>query len=404
MKIGLTHEGKWTMHQMKSITLLVTVGLALGLLACNIPALAPTVAPAAGPTAAPTPTSGEPQPTLAPAKSANELESQVESVYAQHSTSVVNITSRVITYDFFMQAIPQEGSGSGFIYDREGHIVTNYHVVENAESVSVALSGGDVYEATIVGIDPSNDLAALKIEAENLPDPIPFGNSDQLQVGQFVVAIGNPFGLERTLTLGVISSLGRVIQSPDGRFIGEAIQTDAPINPGNSGGPLLDLYGQVIGVNSQIISPSRASAGIGFAVSSNTVARVVPELISQGKYPHPGLGIQVLALSPDILRLLERAGVELATETGLLVTEVVPGGPADSAEIRSGNKAVEILNTRIPVGGDIITAVNGEPVTTFQELTVYLETKTRVGDTIELTLVRDGQQVSVEATLAERPQ
>ncbi len=384
------------MNKSRRITFMAAVGLSLALLSCGLPTLMPTVTP--------TPTATAPQPTSVPARPANELESQVEAVYAQHGTSVVNITSRVITYDFFMQAIPQEGSGSGFIYDTEGHIVTNYHVVENAESVSVALSGGDVYEATIVGADPSNDLAALKIEAENLPDPIPLGDSSQLQVGQFVVAIGNPFGLERTLTLGVISSLGRVIQSPDGRFIGEAIQTDAPINPGNSGGPLLDLNGQVIGVNSQIISPSRASAGIGFAISSNTVARVMPELIAKGKYPHPGLGVQLLALSPDIVRLFGKAGVELSTETGLLITEVVPGGPADSAGVRGGDKALRIRNMHMPVGGDIITAVNGEPVTTFQELTVYLETKTRVGDTVELTLIRDGQQVSVDVTLAERPQ
>jgi len=190
-------------------------------------------------------------------------------------------------YDFFFNPVPQEGTGSGFIYDDEGHIVTNYHVVENAEELSVTLADGKTYPAESVGVDPSTDLAVLRIDVDELPRPAPLGESDNLRVGQFVVAIGNPFGLERTLTVGVISSLGRVIESPDGRFIGEVIQTDAAINRGNSGGPLLDLEGRVIGVNSQIVSPSGANAGIGFSVPVNAVRRVVPELIAQGL---PGWG------------------------------------------------------------------------------------------------------------------
>jgi len=298
----------------------------------------------------------------------------------------------------------QEGSGSGFVYDAEGHVITNYHVVENAKELSVTLADGEVYPAVIVGVDSSNDLAVICVQADDLPQPVALGDSEDLRVGQFVVAIGNPFGLERTLTVGVISSLGRVIKSPDGRFIGEAIQTDAAINPGNSGGPLLDLAGRVIGVNTAILSPSRASAGIGFAVPVNTVRRVVPQLIAYGRYPHPWLGVQLLDLTPERARAFRQAGMEVPVEEGLLVIEVVPGGPADRAGIRGGDRIVRLGNARILLGGDIITAINGEPVPDFQELTVYLETQTRVGDTVEVALIRDGKEQNVQVTLGERPQ
>jgi len=195
---------------------------------------------------------------------------------------------RGYTYNVFRQVVPQEGSGSGFVYDTQGHIVINYHVVENAEEIPVTLAGGQMYEAEIVGTDPASDLAVIRIDAgEDLPEPLALGDSDDLRVGQFVLAIGNPFGLEQTLTTGVISALGRVIESSDGSFIGEAIQTDAAINPGNSGGPLLDLKGRVAGVNSQIVSPSGSSSGVGFAVSASTLQRVVPALTADGEYPHP---------------------------------------------------------------------------------------------------------------------
>jgi len=269
----------------------------------------PRATPAPTATTPPTPTTAPPQATpVALAQPANTLEAQVEAVYDEAAPAVVNIISRVIAYDFFMQPVPETGTGSGFVYDTEGHIITNYHVVAEAESVSVALASGKVYTATIVGTDPSNDLAVIRIETEELPDPIPLGDSNQLRVGQFVVALGNPFGLERTLTVGVISALSRVIQSPDGRFIGEAIQTDAAINPGNSGGPLLDLEGKVIGVNAQIISPAGTWAGIGFAVSSNTVHRVVPQLITQGHYPHPWLGVSLLPSTPRVRGSYGRPG------------------------------------------------------------------------------------------------
>jgi S1-C subfamily serine protease len=366
---------------------------------CALPSL---VFPTVEPLASATPTLARETPV--PAKPANELEAQVEAVYTEAAPSVVFITSRIITYDFFMQAVPQEGTGSGFVYDDQGHILTNYHVVENAESVSVTLASGETYTATVVGADPSTDLALLKIDAKNPPAPLPLGDSDRLRVGQFVVALGNPFGLERTLTVGVVSSLGRIIQSPDGRFIGEAIQTDAAINPGNSGGPLLDLEGQVIGVNAQIVSPSQASAGIGFAIPCNAVRRVVPQLISTGHYPHPWLGVNLLGLTPEWIEAFKQVGAPLGAESGLLVVEVVPGAPAAAAGIRAGDRLVNIGNAQIPVGGDIVTAIDGKAVSTVQDLTIYLDEERQVGDQVELTVVRDGQETTVAVTLAERPQ
>ena len=387
------------------ITILVAIVALVGAtLGCRLPgALLPTpVAPT--PTVVPTATAVPPQVPPTPEKAINALEAQVEAVYDLAGPAVVNVTSVAYAYDFFLNPIPQEGSGSGFVYDAEGHIVTNYHVVENAEELSVTLADGEVYPATIIGVDPSNDLAVVHIQANDLPQPVVLGDSEDLRVGQFVVAIGNPFGLERTLTVGVISSLERVIKSPDGRFIGEAIQTDAAINPGNSGGPLLDLAGRVIGVNTAILSPSRASAGIGFAVPVNTVRRVVPQLIAHGRYPHPWLGVQLLDLTPERAHAFRQAGMQVPVEEGLLVIEVVSGGPADRAGIRGGDRVVRVGNARILLGGDIITAINGEPVADFQELTVYLETQTRVGDTIEVTIIRDGEERNVQVTLGERPQ
>jgi S1-C subfamily serine protease len=344
-------------------------------------------------------------PPPATVEASNPLEAQVIAVYENVSPAVVNITNRGYVYDFFMQAVPQEGSGSGFVYDQEGHIVTNYHVIENAEELSVTLANGKVYDAKVIGVDPTNDLAVIGLDANvDLPAPIELGDSGNLRVGQFVVAIGNPFGLERTLTTGVISALGRVIQSPEGnRFIGEAIQTDASINPGNSGGPLLDLKGRVIGVNSQIISPSQASAGIGFAVSANTVRRVVPELIARGYYPHPWLGTSMLTLTSANVKVFRDGGMQVPVEAGLLVSEVTPGSPADKAGIRGGDRAVRVGRYQLLLGGDIITAINGKPVGDFQELTVYLETQTKVGDNVQVTIIREGQEQTLALTLGEQP-
>jgi S1-C subfamily serine protease len=290
----------------------------------------------------------------------------------------------------FGQAIPQEGSGSGFIYDTEGHIITNYHVIENAEELLVTISTGKVYTAEVVGADSLNDLAVIHIDAgADLPAPVMLGNSSTLDVGQFVLAIGNPFGLEQTLTTG---------------FIGEAIQTDAAINPGNSGGPLLDLDGRVVGVNSQIVSPSGASAGIGFAVSANTVRRVVVELIARGYYPHPWVGMDnMVALTPSIVDWFRKAGMDIPVDAGLMVLEVTRGGPADVAGIQGGTRMVRMGRYQVPVGGDIITAIDGQPVADLETWTIYLETQKAIGDTVQITILRDGQEQVIPVVLEEQP-
>jgi S1-C subfamily serine protease len=339
-------------------------------------------------------------------QAANELEAQNIAVYEDASPSVVNITNRSYVYYGFMGSVPEEGTGSGFVYDTQGHIVTNYHVIENAQELLVTLASGTVYSANVVGADPTNDLAVIQIDAgQDLPAALTMGDSNRLRVGQFVVAIGNPYGLQQTLTTGVVSALGRVIQSPqDNSFIGEAIQTDAAINPGNSGGPLLNLQGQVIGVNSQIISPSGASSGIGFAVSANTVHRVVPQLIANGYYAHPWLGTDMVSLTPAISRMLREAGADVSADSGLLVVQVSAGGPADRADIRGGSQWVRIGRSQVPVGGDIITAIDDQPTPDLQALTVYLETKTNVGDTVQVTILRDDQEQTVPVVVGEQPQ
>lgn len=342
---------------------------------------------------------------------ANDLEARVIDVYDAASPSVVNITNRSTVYDRFFGASPQEGTGSGFVYDDQGHIVTNYHVIEGADEILVTLADGQVYEAEVVGSDPTNDLSVLRVDPiggvnrVDLPPALALGDSSRLQVGQFVVAIGNPYGLQRTLTTGVVSALGRVIEgAEDNSFIGEAIQTDAAINPGNSGGPLLDLQGRVIGVNSQIISSSGSSAGIGFAVSSNTLARVVPELIANGYYAHPWLGIDPLDLSSSTVATLRRYGVEVGTDSGVLVLEATAGGPADQAGVRGGDQYLRLGRYRLPVGGDVIVAVNGEAIGGLQDLTVYLENNTAIGDTVQLTVLRDGREMTIPVAIGEEPQ
>ncbi len=334
---------------------------------------------------------------------ANTLEADVVETYEATRASVVNITSRSYTSGAFTQPMPQEGTGSGFVYDSTGHIITNYHVIENAEELVVTLADGRSFPANVVGADSSTDLAVLRIAADNLPQPMRLATEDALRVGQFVLAIGNPFGLDGTLTVGVISSLGRVIESPDGRFIGEAIQTDAAINPGNSGGPLLNLAGRVIGVNSQIISTSGTSSGIGFAVPVQTVQRVVSQLIDQGYVAHPWLGVRTLDLAAAQAQLLRNAGMNLPVDQGLLVVGVVAGSPAAASGIQGGSRVMQLGNLQIPIDGDVITAINGTLVTSLQDLTIYLEGKTQVGETVRLTLMRAGQTQTADLLLAARP-
>jgi S1-C subfamily serine protease len=338
----------------------------------------------------------------------DDLQAQVETVYQSVGNSVVNISVVNISYDFFMNPVPQEGAGSGFIYDDQGHIITNYHVVGTAESIQVIFADGTSVAAEVVGSDATYDLAVLKImdSVEDIPalSPVSLADSNQLDVGQFVVAIGSPFGLEQTATFGIISSLGRIIESPDGRYIGEAIQTDAAINPGNSGGPLLDLQGRVIGVNAQIVSPSQASAGIGFAIPVNIVKRVIPELIQYGRYRHSWMGIRYFpyGLSAQWAKQFESVGVDVP-DHGLLILNVESGSPADDSGLRGGDRMIRLQNVELPVGGDVIIAVDGEPMNKPQDLIAYLETETRVGDTIQVTIIRDGEELTLPLTLGERP-
>lgn len=340
---------------------------------------------------------------VAPYPPANPLESQVETVGREAGPSVLNITSTVVTQNFFNQPVPQQAVGSGFIYDRQGHVVTNYHVIEHANHVVVTLRSGRSYTAQVVGTDPSTDLAVLKIDASPLPPPLKLGNSSRVQVGQFVVALGNPFGLSHTLTFGVISAKGRIIKSPNGRFIGEAIQTDTPINPGNSGGPLITLGGEVIGVNSQIISPSHSSAGIGFAIPSNLVKKIVPQLIASGHAEHPYIGIQGIDLSPALAKVLQQIGVKLPVEEGIMIASVDSGSPAGRAGLRGATQAASIMGTEIPVGGDIIVAVNGQKMTSLQDLSAFLESQARVGENVTVTAYQNGAKREFSVTLGSRP-
>ncbi|MEJ2211567.1 MAG: trypsin-like peptidase domain-containing protein [Anaerolineae bacterium] len=392
--------------------------LVFSLLACSVPSgLSQLAGPSATPTPVPAATAAPPatvpaivatSPAAAAPPAADGMslvQEGVIDVYEQASQGVVNITNRSYAYDFFMRPVPQEGSGSGFVYDQQGHIITNYHVIEGAEELFVTLADETTVTAEVVGADPSNDLAVLQVDvpAEQL-QPLSLGESNSLRVGQFVVAIGSPFGFERTLTVGVVSALGRVIESPDESFIGEIIQTDAAINPGNSGGPLLDLDGRVIGVNTAIFSPSQASAGIGFAVPVDTVRRVAPSLIERGYFPHPWLGLRyVWNLTPDRGRVLEDLGMQVPVDEGMLIVEVYAGSPADSAGLRGGQERARIGSTILLVGGDILTAIDGQPIASDRDLSRYLDTETSVGQTVQVTIWRDGEEMTVPVTLDERP-
>ncbi len=331
----------------------------------------------------------------------NSYEEQIVALYQSASPAVVNITSVEYVYNRMLGQLPEEGVGSGFVYDTEGHIVTNYHVIENADELLVTLASGEEYQATVVGVDAVNDLAVLQIDAgDNLPTPLPLADSDTAQVGETVLAIGNPYGLNLTLTTGVVSALGRVIDSTvDGQFIAEAIQTDAAINPGNSGGPLLNMAGEVIGVNSQIISNSGSSAGVGFAISSNTVQLIVPELIANGVYLHPWLGVETMDLTAYSAAILEEAGVDVSVESGVVVIGVESGSPAQAAGLNTGTRRVRFGPYTLTLGGDIITAINDTPVESLQDLMVYLEMQASIGDTVQLTVLRDGETISVPVTL-----
>lgn len=319
-------------------------------------------------------------------------------IYQKASPSVVNVISIVITRDFFFNPIPREGSGSGSIIDTHGHILTNNHVIRDAQKLEVTLSDGSKWPAKLVGTDPDNDLAVIKIAApaEKLK-PLSLGDSSKLQVGQKVLAIGNPFGLGLTLTTGIVSSLDRTIRSEVGTMIEGLIQTDASINPGNSGGPLLNSDGEIIGINTAIISPTGGSVGIGFAIPANAAKHIVPELISKGYFPHPYIGAVVHTILAQFAKPLG-----LKVEKGAMVVEVTPGGPAEKAGLRGTKQQAQIGNFLHPVGGDIITRVDQHEVIGAEDLIKYVRER-KIGEKVTFQIVRDEKTLNLTITLQERP-
>jgi S1-C subfamily serine protease len=315
------------------------------------------------------------------------------SVYKKALPSVVNITSTTVAYDFFYGAVPQKGMGSGFVIDGEGHILTNYHVIEGARQVEVTTSDKSKYKAQVVGVDPPHDLAVIQIPNSKVPEA-EIGDSKSLVVGQKVFAIGNPFGLSGTMTRGIISSI-RSVRGEHG-FIDEAIQTDAAINPGNSGGPLLNSHGQVIGINSMILTGgAEQSAGIGFAIPINTAKAVLDDLVHLGHARYPTLGVRTLPIGPD---LADQMG--LAADSGLLIIQVVQGSAAERAGLRGGTERAFLGNTPIAIGGDLIVAIDGDPVTDQQELSHIMQ-KHRAGDTVTVTIFRGKKKMDVKVVLGE---
>lgn len=388
-----------------SITLLV-----LTLLACDVGLL--VTPPPATPTNTPIPPTASPTPPPPPIPISNEAalidafgldfaEKRVIEVYDRVSPSVVNITTQVLRRSFFFEVIPEEGAGSGFILDKEGHIVTNFHVIEGANSVEVTFIDETTLPATIIGADPGNDIAVLQVNAPpELLQPVELGASGNLQVGQRAIVIGNPFGqFGGTLTTGVVSALERSIEGRDRRQITGIIQTDAAINQGNSGGPLLDSAGRVIGVNTAIFSPSGTNAGVGFAIPVDTLHRILPDLLALGRYRHPWLGIRFgYRLTPGLSDLLE-----LPADQGLLLVELYQQGPLAGSGARGAKQEVIIGNQRVFIGGDILMAIDGEPVTSIEALQILLESNYKVGDRIEVTLLRDGQEIKATVELVEEP-
>ncbi len=291
------------------------------------------------------------------------------------------------------------GLGSGFVYDKQGHIVTNHHVIEDAETIQVTFLDGNITSATIVGMDIYSDLAVIKVDPKvTTVNPVVLGSSSDLAVGEPVAAMGNPFGLSDTLTVGIVSSLQRTLDATGGYVIIDIIQIDAAVNPGNSGGPLVNIKGQVVGVNSAIQSETGLFTGIGFAIPSDTVKREIDDLIENGEYRHPWLGIS--AFEVDIA-LADAIGLE--KPQGLLVVNVTSGSPADQAGLRGGDEVTIIDGLEFNLGGDVITEVDGVPVITMADLAVYLERNTKPGDSIELGVIRDGQQLMLVVKLGERP-
>jgi S1-C subfamily serine protease len=323
----------------------------------------------------------------------NALDQVFSSVYDRVSPSVVHISSQQEAFNPFYGIVPQEGTGSGFVYDGDGHIVTNNHVIAGATQVEALLANGVALPAEVIGTDSYYDLAVLRIQVEpGVIYPLELAESSALKVGQTVIAIGNPFGLDRTLTTGVISALGRRIETHEGAIIGQAIQTDAAINPGNSGGPLLDVYGRVVGINTAINSPSGGSVGIGFAVPSDIVKRVVPALIEDGRYAHPSLLIQVAELGTEV-RLTQNTH-----QRGLLIIDIAANSGAQRAGLRAASVTIQ-RGQYVISGGDIITAIDGRLVETRNDMLLILEENYRPGDPVTLSILREGQPMKLEVIL-----
>jgi len=330
------------------------------------------------------------------AASGESLDSEEQNnilVYRKNIPSVVNITSKAVTFDFFYGLVPQEGQGSGFVIDKEGHILTNYHVIADARQVEVTMHNRKKFRATVVGTDPTHDLAVIQITAPNLT-PSVLGDSRNLQVGQKVYAIGNPFGLAGTMTRGIVSSI-RPVREPNGATIDEAIQTDAAINPGNSGGPLMNWHGEVIGINTMILSNVGQNAGIGFAIPINTAKAVLNDLVTLGRVRRPALGVATIPIGPE---LAEQIG--LPVDFGLLIVKVTPGGAAEHAGLRGGNERAYLGNIPIMLGGDLIVAIDGENVQDQQDLAQVMNAH-RAGDMVKVTVYRGKQKMDINVTLGE---
>jgi S1-C subfamily serine protease len=315
-------------------------------------------------------------------------------IYRQAAPAVANVVTRTVEYDFFYNPVPVEGAGSGFLIDNDGHILTNNHVVQGAQTIEVTLGDQSRYKGKLVGSDPNNDIALIQIDlAGRKITPLPLGDSRNLLVGQRVLAIGNPFGFQSTLTTGVVSSLGRTVQTRENTFIDEAIQTDASINQGNSGGPLLNSHGEVIGINSAIYAPTGTTAGIGFAIPINTAKRVAEDLITRGRVRHATLGAEGRPLWPRLAEALN-----LAVQQGILIERVEPGGPAAQAGIRGGTKSVLAGMQELRVGGDVLIAIDGKQITNQSDLSLLLN-RSQPGDTVTVTIVRDGKKMNLPVKL-----
>ena len=314
-------------------------------------------------------------------------------IYSQSAPSVANIVTRTLEYDVFMEPVPVEGAGSGFVIDPRGYILTNFHVVQGAQAISVTLGDRSHYDAKFVGADERNDIALVKIDPKDHKLPaLAMGDSDGLLVGQRVLAIGNPFGFQSTLTTGVVSALGRTVQTSQTTVIDGAIQTDAAINQGNSGGPLLNSHGDVIGINSAIYTPSGTTAGIGFAIPINTAKQIAQDLITEGRVRRASMGVEARVISPAIAEALK-----LPVSEGLMLERVTPGGPADRAGLRGGSRQAILGMRRVLLGGDVITGIDGRPITSQLGLNLALNHK-RPGDSVKVEYYRGGQKLQTQVT------